>query len=288
MDIRRHVGDIEPQFLAFLDQFGIAQSRGKGLAQGAEPLRRHARRDHEGAAHARAQKEEIDRPLFGVGLGQTSERRHLLHALIGRHAALQEQAARSIAKGGFAGGRVIADEGAVDLVALDGEVHFARTRIALNDAELPSKELGQHLRVGLAVGAAAGGGDDEFLAAKLRHVLDGRISAHIAHDHVAVRAAEPVELARIELNAAAAQNSLEGHAAIDDANDGAVLGGHIVDLVGRDQAAGAGHVLRHNQGLPGDVAPHVAGDQPTPQIIRPADAIADEHGHRLAAIEGFD
>ncbi len=59
-------------------------------------------------------------------------------------------------------------------------------------------------------------------------------------------------------------------------------------IIGHLDAAGAGHVLRHDRGVAWNVLAEMAGDEPRLQVVFAADADADQHIDGLAAVEFGD
>jgi putative ATP-binding cassette transporter len=74
----------------------------------------------------------------------------------------------------------------------------------------------------------------------------------------------------------------------EGAERGAVLGRCGVDEVRRAQAAGAGHVLRHDGWVAGDVLAHVAGKMAGVEVVAAADGKADGQIDGLALVELLD
>src|SRR5262249_5481499 len=90
-----------------------------------------------------------------------------------------------------------------------------------------------------------------------------------------VGAADPGELVGLELGALGAEQRIEGGAAADSAEHGAVLGADIVEPVGEPQAAGAFEVLGADGRSAWDVPAEMAGDRAGVEVIGAADAVAD-------------
>jgi hypothetical protein len=90
----------------------------------------------------------------------------------------------------------------------------------------------------------------------------------------------------VELRAlAAAEQWLYHHARRETGNGGAVLGGDIVEIVDRLEAAGSRHVLRNEPWIARDVAAHMARERPRIDVIAAAGAEADHHLDGLAGVE---
>src|SRR6266550_7215280 len=70
-----------------------------------------------------------------------------------------------------------------------------------------------------------------------------------------------------------------------DADDGAVLGRDIEDRVHREEAAGAGLVLRHDRRLSRNVLAEMTGEEPPQCVVAAAGRIADDEIDGLAGVE---
>ena len=125
----------------------------------------------------------------------------------------------------------------------------------------------------------------------LQHVVPalhlGGVPGHAQADLVA-DAADPGVAARVVLRRAAADQRLHRHAAADHADRGAVLGRDVVEEIREPQAAGAGHVLRHDVGIAGDVLAHVAREHARIEVVVAAGGVADQQLDGLAAVEVGD
>jgi len=82
-----------------------------------------------------------------------------------------------------------------------------------------------------------------------------------------------------------AERLLERRRLNDDAKRGAVLRGDLVDVVRGLEAAGAGHVLRHDGRLSGNVLAEMARDQAAVEIVAAAGGVTDRDGDGLAREE---
>jgi len=78
------------------------------------------------------------------------------------------------------------------------------------------------------------------------------------HGAVADEPPDPVELRRVRADARHAEKLVEEHRLVEDADDGAVLGGDVVEVVGAAHAAGARHVLHHDVRIAGKMCAKVA------------------------------
>src|SRR5262249_532460 len=78
---------------------------------------------------------------------------------------------------------------------------------------------------------------------------------------------------------------LEWRIILHAANDGPVLRRDIVQIVGGNDPAGAGHVADDHLRRAGNVPAEMAGDHPCQRVVAAACRRADDQRHGLAAIE---
>jgi hypothetical protein len=96
------------------------------------------------------------------------------------------------------------------------------------------------------------------------------------------RRPQPGHLHGVEARLRHTRNRRARHALVEDADDGAVLGRHIIDVVRGREPAGARHVLRYHGGIARQVIADMAGHQPPEQVIGTGHAAADDHADSLA------
>ena len=101
----------------------------------------------------------------------------------------------------------------------------------------------------------------------------------------AVEISQPVELLELEAHAARIAQLGEQHATLDERDDGAVLRGAVVDLIGGDEAAGGRHVLHDDGRMAGDEAAEMPRRQSCQQVVAAADPRAGNEGDLFAGIE---
>ena len=89
---------------------------------------------------------------------------------------------------------------------------------------------------------------------------------------------------RIEARAFLAGQRAKRCVACDDAHHRAVFRRGGIDVGGGGEAAGAGHVLRNDVGIAGQVLADMPRDGARPQVIAAAGAEADDHLYGLAGI----
>src|SRR5215813_13876279 len=122
--------------------------------------------------------------------------------------------------------------------------------------------------------AAFEGAPGESAEALHRGVMARDTEAHLVSD-----AAYPGELSAVELGfVEQRRNSLTTR---EGADDGAVLRGHGIKVIGRLQAAGAAHVLRHNRRVAGNMLAQMPRHQSAVRVITAANAVADEERNGL-------
>ena len=106
-----------------------------------------------------------------------------------------------------------------------------------------------------------------------------------AHRARLVHAADPVEFRCLELHRRHALQRRGGKAGVHHADDGAVLGRDVVEVVDGAHAAAAHHVLHHDVRIARNVPTHVAGERSRIDVVAAADAGRDGEVDGLAAIE---
>ena len=82
--------------------------------------------------------------------------------------------------------------------------------------------------------------------------------------------ADPIELGGLEAHALRSELFVERHGRRADADDGAVLRRDVEDLVDGEEAAGAGHVLRHDIRLSRNMPADMAGEQAPAGVVAAA------------------
>src|SRR5262249_31018298 len=97
-----------------------------------------------------------------------------------------------------------------------------------------------------------------------------------AHRRLVADAADPGVAPRIELACFRAEQRLHRYAAAYHSERGAVLARDIVEGIGRRQAAGAGHVRRHDGGIAWDVLPDVTGNKAAAEVVVAAARVANQ------------
>ena len=111
-----------------------------------------------------------------------------------------------------------------------------------------------------------------------------RVPRHRQTD-VAIHAAEPGELERIDIAFVLAEHRLERQSAPDRTHDGAVLGRDPVNVFLGLEPAGTGHVLDDDRRLAGNVVAEVASEQPRIDVVGRARAGKDDHAELAALVE---
>jgi hypothetical protein len=127
--------------------------------------------------------------------------------------------------------------------------------------------------------------EHEFARLSLLDRSDARRVPGIGDIRRAGRIADPVELARIELNALRSDGLCRHHVRHDHVQRGAVARRDGRKPIGRVNAAGAGHVARDDRRLARDVPAHMPRDEPAAVVIIVARRSADNEIDGLAAIK---
>src|SRR5262249_11405004 len=140
---------------------------------------------------------------------------------------------------------------AVYFAALDREVHLVAAGIAADQLNLGAEQILQQPREIVGLGARALAGERERLCHRVRPGPDPARVPGGAQARARRDAAEPSELAGVELRLA--DERLERRAAGDRADHAAVLGSHAVEIHRGLEAARTGHVLRDDRRMAGNV-----------------------------------
>ena len=173
---------------------------------------------------------------------------------------------------------------AVDLAAVRSKPHLGQPRIAGDDLEVQPEQRDQHLGVHRRARRRSGGAERDLPALQVVDRLD-RFVPDAAGRDFRVEAAEPVELARVELAALRIDQRLDGVDRVRHADGEAVARRHGGEIAGRLQRAGARHVLDDDVRVARHVPRQVLGEQPQIKLEGRAGRIADHRLDGLAAIE---
>ena len=115
----------------------------------------------------------------------------------------------------------------------------------------------------------------DLLAPDILEHLRGRGVPHVHDLRLAIGAAEPIELHRIEAHTGRLQQRRGRHAIEGSAHHRAVERAGVVERVGHGEAAGAGLILHDDGRLAWDMRGQVARQQPRIDVVARADADAD-------------
>ena len=107
----------------------------------------------------------------------------------------------------------------------------------------------------------------------------------IQHRAVGDEAADPAEARGVGPQLGGAENLVEIDGLVDHADDGAVLGGLVVEIVGGPDGDGARHVEGDHGRVPGQVVAQMRRDQATIGVVAAAHRIADDEIDGLALVE---
>ena len=169
-----------------------------------------------------------------------------------------------------------------DFIALEGERGAVRPLVSRHQLESCAEHRVHRGRIG--DGRAARRAGDEFVLKNVGEGLLRGVGSDEAYAGFAVRAAEPVELAAVELGLHGADDRVDGDRSFDHADLRAVgrrAHGHVV---GGDQAAGAAHVAHDHGRRARDVFAHVPCNDTRIEIVSAA-WIEPDHKGNLPAIE---
>ncbi len=146
----------------------------------------------------------------------------------------------------------------------------------------------EHARELIGIGAGAGAADRELLGEQVLEFGDAGILHRHADADFVIGAADPAEFLRVEGVALADQQRIEGDAAADRAERGAVLRRDAIKIIGEPQTAGAFHVLRHQRRIAGDMRAHVAADHARIEVVGAAGRVADIEVDIAVLVEVLD
>ncbi len=96
-----------------------------------------------------------------------------------------------------------------------------------------------------------------------------------------------MKLAHVVLHFFAADHLVQVHAVICHANRETIRLGHIVNVIGGNQAAGAGHILDDHLRIAGKIFRHIAGEQSRPAIVKSAGGKTNDDLDSFALVERF-
>ena len=119
-------------------------------------------------------------------------------------------------------------------------------------------------------------------------MLDKPVAARMPREAkrgVAAHAAKPVELACFKPRLRVPQQWLDQKIARWHPNERAIARSRIIEIVDHAEARGAGHVLRHDRGVPRNVPAQVARQHPHVEIVAGARTKAHEHADLPLGVE---
>ena len=125
--------------------------------------------------------------------------------------------------------------------------------------------------------------DADFALAGVVEIPETGVGKADAYVDVVV---EPAEIAeRADVDGATARGRIERQRLIDAAEHGAVLRRDRIEVLDRALAARAGHVLRDDRRISGDMLAKEFGGEAGVEIVSAADAVADDQSDLLACVE---
>ena len=176
----------------------------------------------------------------------------------------------------------------VDLLALHGERDVVGSRIAGDQLGLGAEHVLVQMREHVRIGAGALAAERGRLGQKVVPGLDRGFGRGDAQAGVPGDAAQPGEFRCVECSARDREQRRDRYGAAESADGGAVLDRDPVDIVGRLDAAGARHVLRHHIGPARNMLAQIARQEPPIGVIAAADAVADDDRDAAALVEVLD
>ena len=174
---------------------------------------------------------------------------------------------------------------AIKFAALDGERHVVAAGIAGDDAKTRAKQAPDHHRIGIGIRPRALAADRRIPAHRIIPGLYLRLLRHRADAELIGGGTDPGELARVILHFRRADERLHGNTASEGAEDRAVLGSSVEEIIGGGDASRARHVLHDDLRRAGHMLAHVPGDGARIDVVAATRAVADDHRHRLAPIK---
>src|SRR5262249_7538280 len=257
------------------------------------PLRRDAGRDEIRPAHGLHSQEEVEHGALLVVASDVRDQWYVAQERAGAAVEPELQQNPDLLLGDPVGAALL-DVGelpvadAVDLLPLHGQHELGHSFVATDDLEPGAEYLVHCPREQLRVGRRTGAADDHLA---LEHIVNGLLGSRVPGDHDAElvgRAADPLHLARIETHAGVAKQDLRRDRALHRTDHGAVLGGDLVNIVGRYDRAGTRSVLDHDVGPTGNMPHKVSSHRARREIVAATDVGADHDGDGLASVELSD
>ena len=280
--------DFEAELPGLGEEIGITHGLVEGLAEGAEPVVGRLWRGGEGAPESLASEDELHQRTLAVIPGLFEDGRYVrkFGAAMQAHEQqhIQLVVAHPFGSRGLDRGPGPATS-SVHFTAIDGERDFVAAGIACDDADLRAEQIAGDGGECIGVGATALAAHSELVAEHIFIGADAGEARRGADADFVRGAADPAKLPGIEHGLAAANQRLHGHAARESAEISAVLWRDIEQIVRHGQAAGAGHVLRHDGGIARHVPAHETRQRAGVDVISTARRVADEQGDGFPSIK---
>ena len=181
-------------------------------------------------------------------------------------------------------GRLEAGPGDADvaghLVPLHGEEAFFGARIARHHLELGTQDSVGEQRV--LVGRAARARDHQLIFERVIKGFERAVRPGDADVVFTQGAADPLQLAWIELGAVGMEHRIGRYLRIERTDLGAILGADVIDVVGGDQRSRPVHILDDKRRLTGNMVADVGRDRAREGIVAAADRTADDNADLFA------
>src|ERR1700683_1900773 len=175
--------------------------------------------------------------------------------------------------------------GAVEIATFHGKRSHRSVAVSLDYLESSAGETVEGQRQDLRIRPGSRAWNQEFVLFEILERLDLRREPRHRQTGVAVHAAKPSELERIEIPFILAKHRLEWQPAPDPPDDRALLRRDPVNVFFGLEPAGTGHVLDDNCRLAGNVVAEGASEQPRVDVIGRARARKDTNADLAAFVE---
>ena len=250
------------------------------LAVDRHAIGRHARGRHKGTAEFLRQHDQFEHLAVLWILQKIDRQRHVAELRVLLEPQLHNHVELLVFDPVEADGLVglpgqAADS--LDLALFHRQPHAAGV-IAADDFEFGPEQGVENLRVHARAGAHAGRGDRDFPLGRVFQRLDRASDPGDADRLLLVRAADPLELARVVMGDRRIVERQDERRVLGRQDGGAVSGRGIVDEVRARHARRRRHVLDDEIRIAGEVSRHVASNQSRNGVITAAAAGTHIHG----------
>jgi hypothetical protein len=299
LDQRRDIGaghwvDADARFLGIRNEFRILHRGVERLSQRGDAIGRNPWRNHVGPPRCLRRQQQIERLLLLLICILHDERHvrqplvlfaadlhdHVHEAVVGLEPVRFERLNRAVRGADIALG----------FTALEREEIAARSLMSADDLDLGSEHVVEHGRIHHAVAGRRRSRFDHLLFKELIERFQAAIRAADGDRYGGIGAADPVEFLRVEFELVlffrhGLEERRSDQRAVDRADRGSVLGCDVVNVVRCLEAAGAGHILRHDGWLAGDVIAEMPSQRARVDVIAGPRRIADDEADIFIVVE---